>query len=82
MVRDLEAPGKGVHVSIWQDLWHMVVKVTVMAAGARAVLRLPRWLCTRFDQPPATHGSKNSACVMLPLVHTCMAGDRAKSQLM
>ena len=36
MVRDLEAPGKGVHVSIWQDLWNMIAKVTVMAAGADA----------------------------------------------
>ncbi len=48
MVRDLEAPGEGVHVSVWQDMWHMVVKVTVMAAGARAILQPLRWLCTRL----------------------------------
>ena len=37
MVRDLETPGKGVHVSMWQDMWNLVVKVVVMAAGASTV---------------------------------------------
>ena len=37
MVRDLEAPGKGTHVSMWQDMSNLLMKVIVMAAGVRSL---------------------------------------------
>ena len=44
MVRDLEAPGKGTHVSMWQDMSNLLMKVVVMAAGVRS---LPFATCAR-----------------------------------
>ncbi len=49
MVRDLEAPGEGTHVSMWQDMSNLLMKVIVMAAG---VCSLP-FPCV----PCARHGS-------------------------
>lgn len=37
MVRDLEAPGEGTHVSMWQDMSNLLMKVIVMAAGVRSI---------------------------------------------
>ena len=40
MVRDLEAPGEGTHVSMWQDMANLLMKVVVMAAGVRPFCRV------------------------------------------
>ena len=53
MVRDLEAPGEGTHVSMWQDMANLLVKVFVMAAGVRAPFRCSQ--CLPAELPPAKY---------------------------
>ena len=40
MVKDMEGPGPGLHVSLWQDALHIFCKITVMALGAPNCIRV------------------------------------------
>ena len=72
MVRDLETPGEGVHVSMWQDMSNLLVKVTVMAAGACDTAVLMSMACKHLFDSSAMGNRTGSMAVPAACSDTCI----------